>query len=44
LERFRKIGLLGWQNSHPFEDVIESTMGVAQTQQKNSRQQVVYWS
>ena len=42
MERFRKKGLLGWQNSHPFEDVIESPMGVAQTQQKDSRQQVFY--
>jgi DNA modification methylase len=42
LERFRKTGLSGWQNSHPFEDVIESPMGVAQTQQKDSRQQVLF--
>ena len=42
LERFRKKGLLGWQNSHPFEDVIESPMGVALTQQNDSRQQVLF--
>ncbi|MCX7111631.1 MAG: site-specific DNA-methyltransferase [Proteobacteria bacterium] len=36
LERFRKSGLLGWQNGHPFEDVIESPVGLTEFRQQVS--------
>lgn len=42
LLRFRQTGQLGWQNSHPFEDVIATPVSAAENLIHNDRQQVLF--
>lgn len=42
LQRFRKTGMLGWQNGHPFEDVIESVSGSSPSSKVDNRQQLLF--